>query len=89
MALRMEWGWTEDGLAGANFATVEEAVESLTSSVERATVRYGSVEHARILRECVTPMRTWMLAEGAQALAEGRDWSGECGGLIVRLTPRE
>ncbi len=88
MGLQMAWGWEADGLAADEFATVEDAITSLAASVRWATARYGSEEQSRMLRLCVEPVQARMRTEGVQALAEGREWRGECGGLFVRLTPQ-
>lgn len=89
MGFQMAWGWEADGLAAAEFDTVEDAIAALTASVRRKTERYGTEEQTRRARECVAPMRDRMRTEGVEALAEGREWLGECGGLFVRLTPQE
>ncbi len=85
----MAWGWDAGTLAGAEFDTVEEAITSLTVSVRQNAERYGTEQQSKALRNCVEPMRARIRSEGVQALAEGHDWLGECGGLYVKLAPQQ
>ncbi|MEU8590415.1 hypothetical protein AB0C59_25945 [Streptomyces sp. NPDC048664] len=75
-------------MAGADFATVDEAVTAMAQSMERAASRHSAARQREVLRLCVTPMIERIRTEGVRALAEGRSWSDECEGLYVIMNLR-
>ncbi|MER6738233.1 hypothetical protein [Streptomyces puniciscabiei] len=87
MAVRMSWAWGVDGMAGADFASVDEAATALAEGVERAASHFGTERQQEVVRLCVIPMSDRMRTEGVRVLAEGRGWFGECQGLFVRMNP--
>lgn len=84
----MTWEWESVGMAGADFASVDEAVAALTQSMERAASRYSNARQREVVKSCIDPMVARMRTEGARALAEGRVWSEECQGLYVTMHPK-
>lgn len=85
----MAWSWEADGIAGAEFATIDDAITTLARSVDRATARYGTERQSQVAQACVAPMSACMSTDGARTLTQGHEWTHECGGLRVTLTPVE
>ncbi|WP_269857629.1 hypothetical protein [Streptomyces sp. RPT161] len=89
MNLRMDWSWEADGIAGAEFATVDDAVTTLARHLDRAAAHFGTERQTRVAQACLAPMSAYMCTDGVRALTQGREWTHECGGLRVTLTPVE
>lgn len=83
----MTWGWAPDGLAAGAYASVEDAAEGLADSARRVTGVYGPGTQTRIMQNCVPSLQHRMRTEAVPALEAGESWSGECGGVYVRLEP--
>ncbi|WP_177235336.1 hypothetical protein [Streptomyces sp. MUSC 14] len=87
MGVRMSWAWEVDGMAGADFASVDDAATAMARSVELAASHFGTDRQREVVRSCVIPTSDRMRTEGARTLAEGHRWFGECQGLYVRMNP--
>ncbi|MFB7504665.1 hypothetical protein [Streptomyces broussonetiae] len=85
----MSWAWEVDGMAGADFATVDDAAAAMAESVELAASHFGTDRQREVVRSCVLPMGARMRTEGARTLADGHGWFCECEGLYVRMNPEE
>lgn len=83
----MTWGWAADGLASGSFPSVDEAAEGLAASARRASLAYGPGTQTRIMQDCVPSLQHRMRTEAPATLEAGEPWSGECGGVYVRLEP--
>ncbi|MGW4565763.1 hypothetical protein ACWEN3_26205 [Streptomyces sp. NPDC004561] len=87
MDVRMNWSWTHDGVASGCFDSVDEAAEGLAASARRMVHRYGRSYESEVMQDCVGALQHQMRTDAKVALAEGRTWSGKCGGVHVHLSP--
>lgn len=83
-AVHMSWGWKNDGIAAGDYPDLGRAITALGESAERAARVYG---RDAAVGQCVAELQVRMRTEGADALSEGRRWSGECGGAFVQMWP--
>lgn len=88
MGVRMCWHWDPDGVATADFDTIEAAADALAGSARRTYHRYDQHPQRDTMLACITPLTERMLSEGAARITAGESWSGRCGGVQVTLSPR-